>query len=114
MIYSIIYSIMKILIVIIECNYCIEFEFEQVMILMELCKHGTLRDVLKYNLPWNLLVRLALDIAQGLDFMHGQNIIHRYGMHPNIKSNLIFFIFFYCIRNSIGIFKYFDQYYNFD
>ena len=48
------------------------------MILMELCKNGALREALKLNLPWNLRVRMALEIVQGLDFLHGQNVIHRY------------------------------------
>jgi len=49
----------------------------KVMILMELCTCGALREGLRYPLPWSLRVRLALDIAIGLAFLHENNIIHR-------------------------------------
>ena len=49
----------------------------KIMILMELCKNGALREALKLSLPWNLRVRMALEIAQGLAFLHSQSIIHR-------------------------------------
>ena len=49
----------------------------KIMILMELCKNGALREVLKLHVPWALRVRMALDVAQGLAFLHDQNIIHR-------------------------------------
>ena len=45
---------------------------------MELCENGTVRDILKHRPPWNLVVRLILDIARGIDFLHGENIVHRY------------------------------------
>lgn len=44
---------------------------------MELCENGTVRDVLKHRPPWNLVVRLILDVARGIDFLHGENIVHR-------------------------------------
>ena len=49
----------------------------KIMILMELCKNGALREALKLSLPWNLRVRMALEIVQGLAFLHEQSIIHR-------------------------------------
>eukprot|EP01041_Mallomonas_annulata_P008495 gene8495-17522_t len=49
----------------------------KVMIVMELCSHGALREGLRYPLPWSLRVRLALDTAMGLAFLHENNIIHR-------------------------------------
>ena len=48
------------------------------MIVMELCKNGALRECLKLNLPWNLKVRIALEIAQGIDVLHNFDVIHRY------------------------------------
>lgn len=44
---------------------------------MELCENGALREKLKEELPWNLVVRLALDITSGLSFLHENDIIHR-------------------------------------
>ena len=49
----------------------------KIMILMELCKNGALREALKLSLPWNLRVRMALEIVQGIEFLHSQSIIHR-------------------------------------
>mmetsp|Transcript_25952 Transcript_25952/g.24802 ORF Transcript_25952/g.24802 Transcript_25952/m.24802 type:complete len:803 (-) Transcript_25952:141-2549(-) len=49
----------------------------KVMIVMELCSRGTLRDVLLLNLPWKLRIRIALDVARGILFLHEQDIIHR-------------------------------------
>jgi LIM domain kinase 1 len=48
-----------------------------IMIVMELCKHGALRECLKYRLPWNLIVRICLDISTGLSILHENGIIHR-------------------------------------
>lgn len=50
---------------------------DKVMIIMELCTNGALRECLEHNLKWNLKIRIALDIAQGLVFLHEQGIIHR-------------------------------------
>ena len=47
------------------------------MIVMELCKNGALREVLKRKISWPLKVRLALDISQGIEFLHDNGIIHR-------------------------------------
>jgi serine/threonine protein kinase len=52
---------------------------EKVMIVLELCEKGALRENLRKVLPWNLKVRICLDIAYGIDFLHQQGIIHRYG-----------------------------------
>ena len=47
------------------------------MIVMELCKNGALRECLKRKISWPLKVRLALDICQGIAFLHENGIIHR-------------------------------------
>jgi leucine-rich repeat kinase 2 len=49
----------------------------KVMIIMELCSNGALRECLEQTLGWNLKIRIALDIAQGILFLHEQGIIHR-------------------------------------
>ena len=49
----------------------------KIMIVMELCKNGALRELLKRKLSWSLKIRLALDIAQGIAFLHENGIIHR-------------------------------------
>lgn len=50
----------------------------KMMIVMELCENGVLRDAICHKqLPWNLRVRLVLDAAQGLTFLHQRQIIHR-------------------------------------
>jgi serine/threonine protein kinase len=56
----------------------------QVMIVMELCENGALREKIQEDLPWNLIVRLALDIATGLSFLHENNIVHRFP--PSFRS----------------------------
>jgi serine/threonine protein kinase len=48
-----------------------------VMIVMELCKYGALRECLKFSLPWNLLIRICLDVATALSILHENGIIHR-------------------------------------
>jgi serine/threonine protein kinase len=55
---------------------------------MELCENGTVRDVLKHRPPWNLVVRLILDIARGIDFLHGENIVHRYKSDSEILPRM--------------------------
>lgn len=47
------------------------------MIIMELCENGALREKIQEDLPWNLVVRLALDISSGLLFLHENQIVHR-------------------------------------
>ena len=54
------------------------------MILMELCSHGALREGLRFPLNWQLRVRLALDTALGLAYLHENNIIHRYKTYLKI------------------------------
>lgn len=49
----------------------------KIMIIMELCSHGALREGLRYPLPWALRVRLAMETAEGLAFLHENRIIHR-------------------------------------
>lgn len=44
---------------------------------MELCENGALREKIREELPWNLIVSLALDVSSGLSFLHEKNIIHR-------------------------------------
>lgn len=44
---------------------------------MELCERGALRERISEGLPWSLLVRLALDTARGLAFLHENHIVHR-------------------------------------
>lgn len=59
------------------------------MIVMELCENGALREKIQEDLPWNLTVRLALDIATGLSFLHENNIVHRFSLIslPLLPSN---------------------------
>lgn len=50
----------------------------EVIIVMDLCERGSLRECLKLPLiPWKLRVRMALDIAWGLEFLHDNGIVHR-------------------------------------
>ena len=55
------------------------------MILLELCHNGALREFLHRpslstggRLPWNLLLRLAIDIVEGMEYLQSKSIIHRY------------------------------------
>lgn len=56
------------------------------MIVMELCNKGALREGMVHLMPpngvplWPLIVRLALDTALGIQFLHEHSIIHRWGM----------------------------------
>ena len=51
----------------------------QVMILMEICENGALRERLfDTELSWSLLTRLALDIALALQCLHSHHLVHRY------------------------------------
>lgn len=49
----------------------------KIMIVMELCENGDLRHNIHLRLPWALKIRLALDVAIGLAFLHEHGIIHR-------------------------------------
>lgn len=51
---------------------------QQVLIVMELCERGALRERIGDGLSWPLIVRLALDVATGLNFLHQQHFVHRY------------------------------------
>ena len=49
-----------------------------ILIAMELCARGSLRQCLQGDkIAWALKVRIASDIAEGLSFLHGQGLIHR-------------------------------------
>jgi serine/threonine protein kinase len=61
----------------------------QVMIAMELCERGALRECLQLysrESNWELIVRLGMDIAQGLHFLHERGIVHRYALHMDCMS----------------------------
>lgn len=56
----------------------------KVMVLMELCENGAMREFLQRPLfsspskrSWNVLLRLCSDVAEGLDFLHQKKIVHR-------------------------------------
>jgi serine/threonine protein kinase len=50
----------------------------QVMILMEVCENGALRERLfDSELSWSLRARLALDVALGLQALHAHHLVHR-------------------------------------
>lgn len=51
----------------------------QILMVLEYYRNGDLKECLKYNsiMPWNLKVRLCLDISKGISFLHDQGIIHR-------------------------------------
>lgn len=55
----------------------LENEEVKVIIVMKLCEKGSLRDCLKLPIPWKLRVRIALDVAWGIAFLHEQDILHR-------------------------------------
>lgn len=48
------------------------------MIVLELCQNGALREVIKSDPPWHMLIQLALDIVHGLLWLHENHIVHRY------------------------------------
>lgn len=55
------------------------------MIVMELCAKGALREGMLQLMPhnseplWPLITRLALDTALGIQFLHEHGIVHRCG-----------------------------------
>lgn len=56
----------------------------KVMILLELCENGALREFLHrppFMNPnkesWNVLLRMCSDVAEGMDFLHNRHIVHR-------------------------------------
>ncbi|GJP37965.1 hypothetical protein CLOM_g22410 [Closterium sp. NIES-68] len=60
-------------------GYCAEKG--EALLMYELCPNGSLDDVLfepeEYVLSWEQRVRIALDAAKGLAYLHESNIIHR-------------------------------------
>eukprot|EP00271_Cylindrocystis_brebissonii_P002872 TRINITY_DN13638_c0_g1_i1.p1 TRINITY_DN13638_c0_g1~~TRINITY_DN13638_c0_g1_i1.p1 ORF type:complete len:394 (+),score=69.70 TRINITY_DN13638_c0_g1_i1:823-2004(+) len=69
-------------------GYC--HEKEEAMLVYNFCEHGSLKSVLANGskdgeaLSWSVRVGIAMDIAQGLQIMHANNIIHR-----DLKANNI-------------------------
>ncbi|CAM9304611.1 unnamed protein product, partial [Ectocarpus fasciculatus] len=57
---------------------------DTVMVAMELCTNGALREALKLNIDWPLKVRIASDMTDGLQYLHQHGIIHRDIKTPNV------------------------------
>lgn len=57
---------------------------DTVMLAMELCDNGALRETLKLDIAWPLKVRIAGDMTAGLNFLHERGIIHRDIKTPNV------------------------------
>ncbi|CAM9220722.1 unnamed protein product [Ectocarpus sp. 4 AP-2014] len=57
---------------------------DTVMVVMELCTNGALREALKLNIDWPLKVRIASDMTDGLQYLHQHGIIHRDIKTPNV------------------------------
>jgi serine/threonine protein kinase len=49
----------------------------RLLIMMELCANGALREGRQACLPWGLKIRIAADVAEGLEFLHRHMVIHR-------------------------------------
>lgn len=49
----------------------------RVLMVMELCANGALREGLQAKMEWPLKVRIAADVAEGLDVLHAAGLIHR-------------------------------------
>lgn len=49
----------------------------KIMIAMELCDNGALRECLARNLSWDLRIRIARDVIEGINHMHEFKIVHR-------------------------------------
>lgn len=57
-------------------------QLNNLILIMEYMKHGSLEDLLfkqHVNLSRSEVIRLALDIAQGVNYLHSQNpkVLHR-------------------------------------
>ena len=54
------------------------FRPPQCCIVTELAPHGSLKVVVNsFSLPWDLVIKMAVDVACGLQFLHVSGIIHR-------------------------------------
>lgn len=65
------------------------FSVNPYSIIMELVPKGTLYDLVnnqEFKMDWNLRLKIALDIAQGMAYMHSKNppYFHRDLKTPNI------------------------------
>jgi serine/threonine protein kinase len=59
------------------------FRESQCCLVTELAPHGSLKSVLaRFGLPWDLVIKLCVDMASGVQFLHTSGIIHR-----DIKSD---------------------------
>jgi serine/threonine protein kinase len=59
------------------------FRESQCCLVTELAPHGSLKSVLtRFELPWDLVIKLCVDMASGVQFLHTSGIIHR-----DIKSD---------------------------
>jgi tRNA A-37 threonylcarbamoyl transferase component Bud32 len=59
------------------------FRESQCCLVTELAPHGSLKAVLtRFSLPWDLVIKLCVDMASGVQFLHTSGIIHR-----DIKSD---------------------------
>ncbi|CAB4472837.1 unnamed protein product [Rhizophagus irregularis] len=60
------------------------------ILVLEYANEGNLRDYLRNNfasLEWNHKIQMALDITNGLKFLHSKEIIHRDLHSKNILVN---------------------------
>lgn len=69
--------------------YGVCLESMKYAMVLEFMANGSLYDVLRgsMSLPWSTKLRLAIDAASGLQYLHSQNIIHRDLKSLNILVN---------------------------